>query len=314
MLNVIIDARNIFKIASYSMLSGSVACIYPTEPEEIAHRIAKRLYCIRAAYPGARIVLANDRAPYWRSAYLDQWYSDHALEPVPYKGNRAGRPWPFASTVADINAVYDTVQKQCAIALEMEIIEDVGLEADDIWGLLVARGREDEANRFVGITADSDWRQLCGPQVTVVDPGTGKEYTAEESVLHKMIAGDRGDNVMGCIKYRKDGTPGTMWGTDGAKKLLARGGDWSRDLDPSILERNHAVVVLPCPLWDVAEAHDALMACAVPVAAFPEAYRHSILDRFGIKAELRKQLADKEIRGVYIENMRARLQKENEAV
>ena len=307
---VIIDMRNIAKISSYSILSGTIACSWPTEPQEIAHRMAKRLYCIALDYPGQQLIFANDRAPYWRAAFINNWYAERQQEPIPYKGNRTGMPWPFASSSEMLNEIYAMVQTQMALALGAIIAEDVGLEADDIWGIMAATATEP----ITGISSDSDWRQMCreeNPSIFVSDPSTGIVHTKPVDISPKLVAGDRGDNIMGCRKFKKDGTPGLMWGIDGAAKLIAKGGDWAEKLDKEVLERNYSLIKLPCPDWDLAEAKESLVKCMKSAVALDVDSANAILDKFGLNEANRKMLGQKAAREQYIQSMRAHFAKEN---
>jgi len=306
MEQVIVDWRNICKISTYSILSGAIACNFPTELEEIAMRIARRLYCIRAEFPNAEIILANDCAPYWRTAYINKWYNDAGLEPVAYKGNRKTRDWPFENSQEVIDELYDTVQAQLAEALELITIKEQGLEADDIWGILVKTGINDVSiSEIIGVTTDSDWAQLCGDKVRIENPVTGTTITETLDITPKLIAGDRGDNIMGCMKLKKDGTPGTMWGEAGAKKLIEKKGeDWYKGLDANVLERNYNVIALPCPEWDMDQAIEDLLEVAIPARKVTPSYKNSILDKLGVTEKIRKELDIKEARQKWIADMR----------
>jgi hypothetical protein len=117
------------------------------------------------------------------------------------------------------------------------------------------------------------------------------------------------------------------WGFDGASKVL-KSEDWRAELvkgianDPSgleakstisdILEKNRVLVTLPCPLWDIAEAYEALTPVTVsPRATDAECINY--LDKLGITVNLRKLLQDKAARQEWIDKMRAILITQNEA-
>jgi hypothetical protein len=303
---VVVDFRNVAKIASYSILSGTVVCTFPTELEEIAHRLVKRLLCIRLDFPEAKIYFANDMQPYWRTAYINKWYENQNKEPVVYKGNRIGRPWPFASSEEDMEAMYAKVKQDMAYILEATICEDTGLEADDIWGLLAATSTVS----ILGISSDSDWRQLCSDKISVLDPATNTICNEPYDIRLKWMCGDRGDNVMGCPKRKKDGTlSGTNWGEAGAKKLIAEQTivngqpNWLLRMDPDIYARNKILTTLPCPLWNVAEAREQL----------PElqAVEGNGLDFYGVTAPIRQAMRNKVARDAWISQLRANLQLKN---
>lgn len=298
---VILDYKNIAKIATYSVLSGSIASTFPTELEEIANRLCKRLFCIRLDYPTEKIFFANDKKPYWRSAFINKWYADRGQEPVVYKGNREGRPWPFETPEATMEVLYHQIKMHMGHLLEAVVVEDTGLEADDVFGLLAMSTTEP----VTGISSDSDWRQLCSDRITVLDPATNTKYAEPFDIRIKMVSGDAGDNVKGCPKRKKDGSAGTTcWGTTGAEKLLKEEG-WQSKVDKDILERNRVLVQLPCPLWDLKSASEALSSCMVT----PTAGRG--FDFYGLTAPVRQELRDKATRDAWIQKLRAQLQQNN---
>ena len=308
---VVVDFRNLCKICSFSMLSGQIACQYATEPDEIAHRLAKRLFCIRAEHPDASIVFALDTPPYWRHSYIVNWYNVRGIEPVGYKANRADQSWPFATDRITMDTLYVAVRYKMATALEALVIGDTGLEADDIWGLTVTS--TPKTVTIQGISTDSDWQQLCGGNVTVLNPVTNEIMTRKLDMRTKYIAGDRGDNIMGIPKRKANGDIGTkMWGKDGAAKLVATHTPEELevlfDRDKDVYKRNYALITLPCPSWDLAEASKALEACVrAPIDGDAEA----ILNGYGITAPVRKLLLDKAERNAWISKLRAHLQEQN---
>jgi hypothetical protein len=309
---VVVDYRNICKICSYSILSGTVACSYPTEPEEIAMRLTKRMYCFRADYPDAMFVIASDHPPYWRTTWMQRWYNDRGLEPVIYKGNRQGTTWPFATDRATLDALYATVLDQLRNALQAVVIEDEGLEADDIWGLIAST----EKSKVLGISTDSDWQQLCSENVSILHPGLETIISKPTDIRIKCICGDRGDNVLGCNKRKKDGSVGTsMWGMDGATKLVATEleSEWTHKIETDVYRRNYNLIKLPTPLWDT----DVALHYLSQVAKQPEAInleeKAKILDGFGLTAPVRKLLDDASERAKYIKSLRIYLQDKNKS-
>jgi 5'-3' exonuclease len=79
-------------------------------------------------------------------------------------------------------------------------------EADDVCAIIAMRVRQLQPNRKIVIVAnDRDYLQLIDPNLTVVDipsfnPITHKkgELTANEALLHKIIAGDTSDDIPSC--------------------------------------------------------------------------------------------------------------------
>lgn len=309
---VIVDYRNICKICSYSLLSGSIAAIYAPddtgELEDIAHRIAKRLYCIRADYPEAKIILALDSPPYWRHDYINKWYNARGEEPVGYKANRASASWSFRNSKETMDSLYNDILPKISAALELMAIGDTGLEADDIWGIIAAT----EAQLVIrGVSSDQDWQQLCGKNISIANPTTNEILIEPLDIRYKCIAGDRGDNIMGCNKRRKNGTDGsTMWGADGAKKLIATEleSEWKAKINKSVYDRNHTLIKLPCPLWNIEEAANQLQDCVTfPTEIIPEE-QEKILNNYGITEPVRKLLNNAAERTSWISKLRAYLQ------
>lgn len=305
---LILDWRNFVKNLSYSINSGAIACAYPTEPEEIAHRIMKQLFAIRAEYPEALILLANDRRPYWRHGFLLKWYSDRGSEPVVYKGNRDKVTWPFATPADKMEELYAHLLETGARLIEAGRISEKGLEADDIFGIIAATGKG-----VLGYSADSDWRQC-------IEEGRVHVYDFTQDVMHmekadiriKWIAGDSGDNVKGLSKLKKDGSPSTKgWGKAGAEKHLAAGGTpESACCSPeqrAELERNKAVTTLPPPHWDIEEASNDLGESIV----FPDTSANDDRewDNFGVTPAVRKAMLDKTQRKEWIAKLRMLLNK-----
>jgi 5'-3' exonuclease len=300
---LVIDYRNLVKNLSYSIMSGSIACAYPTEGEEIAHRVMKQFYSIRAEYPEATIILANDRRPYWRHKYLLDWYTAKGIEPVIYKGNRDKISWPFQTPPADMETVYAMLLEHAARAIGGIVIQDKGLEADDIFALVAVTTDEE----VIGYSADSDWCQLVDGRVKIFDFTQGIMRTEKADIRIKWIGGDAGDNVKGCTKYKKNGEPMAKgWGKDGAKKLL-EDHEWESKVDADELYRNKVVTTLPCPEWDAQEQVTCLHEVAVVYEQTDELW-----DRYGITANVRKLLSSQAERENYLKRLRMYLGKKEE--
>jgi 5'-3' exonuclease len=301
MKTVLIDFRNLCKIASYSIMSGEIACTFPTEMEEIGYRIVKWLLALRLDYPEDQLYLLNDKPPYWRSAFLVDWYTKRGLEPVIYKGNRNTQPWLFKTSKTDLETFYDQIKNDMSFLLEATIVEEVGYEADDIFGLMART-----MDNVVGCSNDSDWRQLCSDNVSILDLYTNMLHNDPIDIRIKYIAGDAGDNIKGCPKKKKDGTSTTNWGPAGAAKLLQEGADFEEILDEDILLRNTILVKLPCPIWNIAER----------AAALP---KHRItsgngFDHYGVTAPIRAIMRDTASRHQWVNQLRTRLQQSNKEV
>ncbi len=303
-MNIVIDWSALVKSTTYSILSGSIACSYPTEPDEVAHRVMKRLYCIRAEHPKDTIIFACDGKPYWRVKYLIDWYSDRGLEPVIYKGNRTNQSWPFATSVENMQSLQDLLLEQGAKAVGGIIIQEKGLEADDIWGILVAGSSIVE---FLAYTTDSDWRQLITKRVKVYDFANDILHEEPLDIRLKWIGGDSGDGIKGCTKLKKNGEPAKSgYGPKSAEKLLAQHPhDWTEFLDTEEVERNRNVVTLPCPLWDVEECYHHLDYKEYETD-------ESLWDEYGVTAPVRKMLDSKAERQMFIARLRTYLVKQGD--
>lgn len=308
---VVVDYRALVKNISFSLLSGSMAIQFPTEPAEIAYRLAKRFYCIRLEHPWHQIIIANDVKPYWRTFFLEEWYSARGQEPVVYKGNRGGREWPFQTPPETMEAVYQQLKVDLAKAVGGTVIESEGLEADDIWGLLAyqpASNRE-----LVAYTTDSDWAQLITPdgRVKIYDFSRDEWRTEPADIRIKWIAGDAGDGIKGCTKLKKDGTPAkTGWGPAGAKKLLEENPEgWEKVLDPEELEKNKKVVTLPPPHWDIKQARHQLKEDIVSYKK-----EEGIFERYGVTKKIQDYLETEQGRKEFLNKLRMYLNPENPSV
>ena len=292
---LVLDWRNFVKNMSYSIMSSSIACAYPTEPEEIAHRVMKRLFCIRAEYPTATIVIANDHRPYWRHQFLLDWYSNKGWEPVIYKGNRDKISWPFATDSVTMESLYSQLLDHGAKAIGSVVVGDKGLEADDIWGIITATAGCD----VLGYSGDSDWCQCINNRVKVYDFTTDTLRTEKADIRLKWIGGDSGDNIRGCTKLKKDGTPAQKgYGKKTAKDLL-EDPDWQSKLPADELERNRTVTTLPCPLWNLEVVAEELDEVSTVHEQSDEFW-----DRYGVTEPVRKLMIVKANRDAFIAKLR----------
>lgn len=295
---MVIDWRAFVKNISYSTLNGKIACSWPTETEEIGHRVAKRFYSLMKDYPEYHIVIANDMRPYWRHDYLTDWYTARELEPVVYKGNRDNVSWPFTTPVEEMERLYATLKFDMAKASGATICQDQGLEADDIFGILAATS----GCNVLGITLDSDWGQLVGENVRVFNFAKN-EWMPKTDMRVKYIAGDSGDNVKGCPKFKKNGEPtAKAWGFDGAEKFLktADPDKWYEGFDVDHMEKNWVVTTLPCPLWDLKQAEESLGECSVSYEEDP-----SVWDTWGLTEPVRAVLDKKAERDAFVAKIHA---------
>lgn len=308
MKTIVLDWRNFAKNVSYSIMSGSIACAFPTEVEEIAHRIIKRLLCIRLENPDARIIIANDVGPYWRKDWLLKWYSDRGLEPVLYKGNRVKQTWPFATSKENIESLYKQLLVDGAKIIDAVVIEDKGLEADDIWGVL-----SEVLTDIEGWSADSDWRQKIKDGVTVYDFTQELLHSSPIDIRVKWLAGDGGDNIKGCTKFKKNGQPMEKgWGKDGAEKHITENPeDWHKVANKDELDRNWMVTTLPCPTWDVEQVAEILRDLSVQHSTVCEEFER-LCDFYGVTASVRALLTKKAERDAFIAKLRLHFLRKSE--
>lgn len=288
---LILDWRAFVKNISYSVLNGRIACTWPTEKEEIGHRVMKRLYSLYKDFPDHHFVIANDVRPYWRYDYIKAFYESRGLPPVTYKGNRDNVSWPFQTPSEEMEGLYAALRHDACVSLGATLCQDAGLEADDIWGILAATSD----CKVVGVSVDSDWAQLIdAPRVKIFD-FSKNAWMEKADIRAKWIGGDSGDNIKGCPKTKKDGTPmKNGWGYDGAVKLLENE-NWAQGLDEDHLEKNWALTTLPCPLWDLQEAEESLAECS---EAFDQV--EDVWDTWGVTAPVRKILDSKAERDAWI--------------
>lgn len=303
---IVIDWRNLCKIMDFSILSGATACTWPTEVEEIQHRLMKRLLCIRMDHPEANIILANDVKPYWRTKYLEEWYAEREeLEPVVYKGNRESAVWPFQSSKEEIEAMHDKVYNDASALLQMYQLGDKGMEADDVWGVVTASAKV----KVLGISTDHDWGQRCRKgMVEIENPLTGKLVTEELDMRPYYLGGDSGDNIKGCPKYTKAGALAKNgWGLTGAiKHIEANPDSWEDVTDKDHLAKNKHVMQLPCPAWDLSVVND-WFGKLTKIQPIPEDVE-TVWVSYGLPKQARKKLSESTERKTFINNIRGKLQ------
>ena len=310
MQTVVVDYRNICKIQSYSIFSGNIPSIFPTEFDEIQHRIAKRLFCIREEYPDASIILAADTPPYWRHRWLNKWYSEQGLEPVEYKGTRAKRSWNFETPKESMDSMYEIIYEQVGNLIGAYRICSQGLEADDIWGIIATVG----FGEIIGISTDSDWQQMIGKfdnrRVVIDDPVKNIVVSEKADITMKLIAGEAGDNIIGCPKIKKDGTSSKNWGIDGVKTLLKDNpDDWMEagKIDKKIVERNRMVIQLPCPLWNISEVAEEMNEVTIAPVEYTDSEKDAMWHGYGMSVRARELYKSKAERDRWVNSLRLKM-------
>ncbi|NNE71104.1 MAG: DNA polymerase I, partial [Rhodothermales bacterium] len=128
--------------------------------------------------------------------FRDELYAD-------YKAHRDPMPEEIAGNLPDIKAVLR--------ALDIPVVEEEGVEADDVIGTL-ARKAEADGEKVVIVSADKDFQQLLSDRISMFRPafrGDAFNPTTEDTFREKFdlapiqfidvlaLMGDASDNVPG---------------------------------------------------------------------------------------------------------------------
>jgi DNA polymerase-1 len=191
----------------------------------------------------------------------------HEIDPT-YKANRTEAP-------DDLQRQFPLV-RDVAAALNVPVVEQVGVEADDVIATLACRARE-AGYDVVVVTGDKDFAQLVDERVTLYDPMAeasgrgGKSGRAEvekkmgvrpdQVAEYQAILGDKIDNVPGipgvgevtaAALVRRFGTVEEMLRrADEIPLAVARGGEKLKEKVVANAERirtNRKLVALRCDL------------------------------------------------------------------
>jgi hypothetical protein len=76
---LVIDTQAVGRYCAYSMLSGGTPCIMPTPMQEIIRRFGMVVRGAVATHDPSVIIFAHDSKPYWREAWLADWYRKRAV-------------------------------------------------------------------------------------------------------------------------------------------------------------------------------------------------------------------------------------------
>ncbi len=191
----------------------------------------------------------------------------HDIDPT-YKANRPDAP-------DDLKSQFPLV-RDVARALSVPIVEEPGVEADDVIATLVCRARE-RGWEVVVVTGDKDFAQLVDDKVSLYDPmaeASGRSgWTGAGEVEKKMgvrpdqvveymsILGDKIDNVPGIpgvgevtaaalVRHFGDAEKMLLRG-DEIPKAVARGGEKLKDkilANADRIRTNRKLVALACDL------------------------------------------------------------------
>ncbi len=191
----------------------------------------------------------------------------HEIDP----GYKASRP----EAPDDLKSQFPLV-RDVARALSVPIVEEQGVEADDVIGTLACRARE-QGWDVVVVTGDKDFAQLVDGNVTLYDPmaeasGRGGRTGAAEVVKKLGVRPDQVVEYMAILGDKIDDVPGIPgvgevtaaalvrhFGTveemlrrpEEISKAVARGGEKLRDkivANADRIRKNRQLVVLKCDL------------------------------------------------------------------
>jgi len=202
--NLIFDMSNLLYRTFYANKSEDVTTL-----AGLTHHMAlTTLNKYYKAFKPNNIVMCFDR-PNWRKDYTT---SEACISKKVYKGQRRKNMTPkekekYAKFLEHLSEFEDMMRNYSSSV----VLAADKLEADDlIAGIVQVLSLEDD-NEFIVVSGDKDLLQLLRyPNVTIINPATGKESTlkdwnndAEYFIFEKCIRGDRGDNVQSAFPHVK---------------------------------------------------------------------------------------------------------------
>jgi hypothetical protein len=209
--------------------------------------------------------------------------------------------WQFATSPEDMEKLYRILLDHGAKSIGAFVIQEPGLEADDIWGVLAKTYR----GKVLGYSADSDWSQCLSEMVMQYNFTIDEMIEKKKDIRVKWLGGDPGDNIPGIPAFKKNGERSkNNVGQTTATKMLENE-NWADDLHPdaeAALERNWMLTTLPCPGWD-------LDAVALEINELTVAHEQTdeFWQRYGITQPVRKHLQDRANRDAWISKLRLHL-------
>lgn len=140
-----------------------------------------------------------------------------------YKANRSAMPDELVSQLPLVRRAVD--------ALQLAVLTEKGVEADDVIGTLATRA-VGEGAEVVIVTGDKDFQQLVGPQTTLLDTMRDKR-TGEAEVRERYgVAPERWTDIVGLMGDSIDNIPGVRGiGEKTAVALMRHAGSLEALLD-----------------------------------------------------------------------------------
>jgi len=140
-----------------------------------------------------------------------------------YEAYKAQRPQMPDSLSIQIPYIHKVVE-----AMNIPILQEEGLEADDLIGTL-AQKAEEAGNEVTLVTGDKDMYQLLSPQTKIYDTMKEKEYRVEDVKARFGVEPSRMIDIMGLMGDASDNIPGVPGiGEKTAVKLISEFGDLDR--------------------------------------------------------------------------------------
>ena len=92
-------------------------------------------------------------------------------------------------------------------ALAIAVLEERGVEADDVIGTLATRAA-DAGTEVVIVTGDKDFQQLVGPRISLLDTMYGKRTTLDDVRARYGVEPERWVDIVGLMGDAIDNIPG----------------------------------------------------------------------------------------------------------
>jgi DNA polymerase-1 len=116
-----------------------------------------------------------------------------------YKANRSALPDELAPQLPII--------RRLVAALAIPVLEQRGVEADDVIGTLATRAAADGVEVVI-VTGDKDFQQLVGPRISLLDTMYGKRTTLDDVRARYGVEPERWIDVVGLMGDAIDNIPG----------------------------------------------------------------------------------------------------------
>ncbi len=140
-----------------------------------------------------------------------------------YKANRSALPDELAPQLPLV--------RRLVAALAIPVIEERGVEADDVIGTLAIRAAE-AGTEVVIVTGDKDFQQLVGPRISLLDTMYGKRTTVDDVRARYGVEPERWIDIVGLMGDQIDNIPGIRGiGEKTAAALIQHAGSLETLLD-----------------------------------------------------------------------------------